>query len=133
MRIERLGWLGTRTENVADTAKFFREVMGLESIHEDDNFAMLRLPSGDRDFVEVFGPGDEATDFEAKYYRTGPVAGFKVTDLAAARSALSGAGIELLDEITWATSLPGYGWFHFRGPDGNVYGVVQSEDPPAAG
>ena len=92
---------------------------------EEPGFAMLQLPSGEHDYLEVFGAGADDSEFEAEYYRTGPVPGFLVPDVVVARAELAAAGVELLGEITWARSTPGYGWFHFRGPDGNVYGVVQ--------
>jgi hypothetical protein len=50
-----------------------------------------------------------------------PVPAFVV----AARAELEAAGIELLDEITWSRRIEGLGWFHFRGPDGCVYGMMQ--------
>ena len=124
MRVIRVGWLGTRTDQFSETTRFFHEVLGLALVREEADFAMLQLPSGDRDFLEVFGTQDDA-GFEASYYTTGPVPGFQVGDLEEARNELAAAGVELLDDINWPPSMPGYGWFHFRGPDGNVYGMVQ--------
>ena len=128
MRVRRIGWLGIRTERFEETARFFRDVMGLASVDEEPNFAMLQLPSGERDYLEVFGADAEDSAFEAKYYLTGPVPGFLVPDIEEARDELAAAGVELLGEISWARATPGYGWFHFRGPDGNVYGVLQEGD-----
>jgi hypothetical protein len=51
---------------------------------------------------------------------------FEVSHLAAARAELEAAGVELLDDITWSRSIADFGWFHFRGPDGNVYGMQGS-------
>jgi hypothetical protein len=48
-----------------------------------------------------------------------------VGDIVAARSELASAGVELLGEIIWSSSIPDFGWFHFRAPDGNVYGMMQ--------
>jgi hypothetical protein len=81
---------------------------------------MLRLPNADHDYVEVFGVDDP--DFA--FYATGPVVGLLVDDVAGARAELEASGTELIGEITWSSHIEGYGWFHFRGPDGNVYGVV---------
>ena len=53
------------------------------------------------------------------------VASFVVGDVVAARTELEAAGVELLDDITWSRSIEGLGWFHFRGPDGYVYGMMQ--------
>ncbi len=125
MDVRRLGWLGTRTDKFAETARFFREVLGLATSYEEPDFAMLSLPGADHDYVEIIGPGAEGMEFHTATYTTGPVVAFVVGDLAAARSELQAAGAEVLDEITWAGSIPGYGWFHFRGPDGNVYGMMQ--------
>jgi len=128
----RLGWLGTRTAAYTATRDFFERVLGLASLHEKSGFVMLRLPSGDRDYLEVFGTGAEGMEFEAEHYVTGPVIGFVVEDLAAARAELSEAGVELVGEVTWPSSMPGYGWFHFRAPDGNLYAMVQDTPAPDA-
>ena len=121
MRVQRLAWLGTRTAAFDETTAFFRDVLELEHVHEEPGFAMLRLPNADHDYVEVFGVGDP--DFA--FYTTGPVVGLLVDDIVEARAELEARGTELIGEITWSSHIEGYGWFHFRGPDGNVYGVVQ--------
>jgi catechol 2,3-dioxygenase-like lactoylglutathione lyase family enzyme len=125
VKVQRLAWLGTRTDKFEDTRRFFTDVLGLRVEHEEPGFAMLDLPAADRDYVEVFGPDIDDGGFSAAHYRTGPVVGLQVDDIVAARAELAEAGIELLDEITWLRSTPGYGWFHFRGPDGNVYSLLQ--------
>jgi len=49
-----------------------------------------------------------------------------VDDIAAAREELAAANVELIGELVWANELfdnpnmAGFGWFFFRGPDGNV-------------
>ena len=121
MQVKRLAWLGTRTERFDETTAFFRDVLGLPLVHSEPGFAMLQLPGADRDYVEVFGI-EEPDSF---FYTTGPVVGLLVDDLEEARAHLERAGIEILDEPHWPESMEGYGWFHIRGPDGNVYGVLQ--------
>ena len=121
MKVTRLGWLGTRTGRFDETTSFFRDVLGLAVEREEDGFGMYRLPGGDRDYVEIFAEDDPDVDF----YSTGPVVGLVVDDLVEARGALAEAGIELIGAITWSPRQEGYGWFHFRGPDGNVYGMLQ--------
>lgn len=125
MKVERIAWLGTRTERFDDTTSFFRDVLGLSVEHQEDGFAMFRLPAADRDYVEVFGPDEPG----ASLYGTGPVVGLLVDDLVGARAELRAAGVELLDETHWPESMPGYGWFHVRAPDGNVYAIVQGSTP----
>ena len=121
MQVKRLAWLGTRTENFDETAAFFRDVLGIPMIFEEPGFAMLQLPGADRDFVEVF-----ASDYpSAAHYSTGPVVGLLVDDIEEARSELDAAGVELISPIEWLQSMDGYGWFYVRGPDGNVYAILQ--------
>ena len=31
----------------------------------------------------------------------------------------------MLEPIQWSQRIEGYGWFQFRGPDGNVYECMQ--------
>jgi catechol 2,3-dioxygenase-like lactoylglutathione lyase family enzyme len=127
VNVRRLAWLGTRTERFEETTAFFRDVLGLSLNHEAPGFAMFRLPDADNDYVEVF-----AHDYpEFSFFTTGLVVGLLVDDLAEARAEIEAAGAELIDDPRWpeATRLPegpgGYGWFHVRAPDGNVYAFVQ--------
>ena len=125
MDVRRLGFLGTRTDNFSETTRFFRDVLGLAPYYEEPDFAMLSLPGAEHDFVEIIGPDAEGSAFQAAAYTTGPVPSFVVGDLVEARAELEAAGIALLDDITWSRSIEGLGWFHFRGPDGYVYGMMQ--------
>jgi hypothetical protein len=56
-------------------------------------------------------------------------------DIIGARQELEAAEVELLGDLVWAnelfenTSMEGFGWFFFRGPDGNVY-VMQQDTRP---
>lgn len=51
--------------------------------------------------------------------------GLLVDDIVEARSELESAGVEMLEPIRWSKRIEGYGWFQFRGPDGNVDGCMQ--------
>ena len=124
MHITALSWLGTRTEAFAEMKTFCDHVLGLTPTHDDVDFAVFTLPGGD--VVELFGPADD----EHRHFGTAPVAGFLVDDLAGARDTLAAAGIELLSETIVEDS--GYGWFHFRAPDGNVYELTVNPAHPAA-
>jgi len=125
MRIHRLGWLTSFTAEFDATRTFFADVLGLPIEVDEPGFAQLAMADAEHDYVEVLGTGEPDTEFEAKYYTTGPVVGFVVDDVVAARAELAAAGVEILDEIRWSTRREGYGWFHFRAPDGNVYGLMQ--------
>ena len=125
MDAQRIGYLGTRTGDFSETTRFFHDVLGLATYYEERDFAMLSLPGAEHDFVEIIGPDAEDSEFQAATYTTGPVPSFVVGDVIAAQAELEAAGVELLDDITWSRSIEGLGWFHFRGPDGYVYGMMQ--------
>jgi catechol 2,3-dioxygenase-like lactoylglutathione lyase family enzyme len=116
MKARGLVWLGTRTPNFDDTVRFFGDTLGLRAVHEEPDFAVFRLPNGDK--VEVFGPGDE----EHEHFDKGPLAGFLVDDVWEARADLEAAGIAFIGPVHEADD--GGSWSHFRGPDGNVYEVT---------
>ena len=124
--MKRLAWLGTRTEKFDEATAFFRDVLGIPVIHEEPGFAMLQLPGAPRDFIEVFAPDNPS----GALYSTGPVVGLLVDDIEQAREELDAAGVELIGPIQWLQSMDGYGWFHVRGPDGNVYAILQDSPPP---
>jgi catechol 2,3-dioxygenase-like lactoylglutathione lyase family enzyme len=114
MDIVGLGWLGTRTRNAAALAAFYQDVLGLRPTHTEPGFWVFTLPSGYN--VEVF---DESYAGK-EHFDTGPVGGFAVRNLAAAVAELRAAGVELVGEA-------GPTWQHFRGPDGNVYELVEAK------
>jgi catechol 2,3-dioxygenase-like lactoylglutathione lyase family enzyme len=122
MKVNRLCWLGTRTEAFDETTAFFRDVLGLSLGYEEPGFAMFALPAASRDYIEVFS--SERADL-ATSYTTGPVVGLLVDDIVGAREELATAGVELIDEIQSPETMDEYRWFHFRGPDGNVYAIVE--------
>lgn len=115
MNVTGLKWAGTRTDRFQETVRFFESVMGIELDETQAGFASFRMMEGDK--FEVFGPEDREHDFMT----TGPVVGFGVEDIDAARAELEGAGVEFIG----ATRREGsYAWAHFRGPDGNVYEIT---------
>jgi catechol 2,3-dioxygenase-like lactoylglutathione lyase family enzyme len=117
MRIIKLAWVGTRTDNAEPTVAFFRDVLGLRLELEHEGFWMLQLPDGSK--VEVFGPTSPIN----RHFTTGPVAGFLVDDVEAAAAELRSAGVELL--LDPAADASGNAWVHFRAPDGNIYELTQ--------
>src|SRR5215211_9086405 len=54
VKIIKLAWVGTRTENFEPTVEFFRDVLGLRSELDLPGFRVLKLPDGSK--VEIFGP-----------------------------------------------------------------------------
>lgn len=121
MNVHGLAWLGTRTAEFDGMVAFLKDVLGLTAAIDEPGFAVFRLPNGDT--VEVFGADDEHHGF----FRTGPVAGFEVDDVAAAQAEMEAAGIEFFGKPT--SSADGYAWSHFRAPDGNVYEVMSRPKP----
>jgi predicted enzyme related to lactoylglutathione lyase len=108
-------WAGVRTDRYAETLAFFRDVLGLPLAEVGPDFAWSKLP--DTSQFEIFGPADADHD----HFTTGPVPEFLVDDLDEAAAELEAAGAELLGPVQ---GTPEQGWLHFRGPDGNVYGLT---------
>src|SRR4029450_9323274 len=113
MRIIKLAWVGTRTDNAEPTVAFFRDVLGLRLELDRPGFWMLKLPEGSK--VEGFGTDSPIN----RDLATGPVAGFLVDDIQAATGELRSAGVEILFESGVDDS--GNACVHFRGPHGNTY------------
>ena len=134
MRIRRVGFVGVRTEDFDAMTEFVRDVLGLPAAHLDGGWGVFSLESGQRDFVEVYRPG-EYDERLLPAAASGPTVAFAVDDLVAARAELLAAGIEIVADIVWAADLfstspdDGYGWLFFRAPDGNVYALQQERTP----
>jgi predicted enzyme related to lactoylglutathione lyase len=115
MQIKGLVWVGTATERFAETAAFFRDVLGLSEFQSSETLCILTLSGGE--WVEVFGPGHE----HFAEFDHGPVVEFQVDDVPSARAELEARGVEFLHpDHSWGE----YTWAHFRGPDGNIYGIT---------
>lgn len=131
MNVSRICFLGTRTANFDATAAFFRDVLGLRTVHDEPGWSIFQLPSGKGDYVEVYGPEKQNPSLFPDEIEDGNLVAFAVDDVVGARGEVAAAGAELLGDIVWAAdlfdnpSLEGYGWFFFRAPDGNVYVMQQ--------
>jgi len=85
LNVQRICFLGTRTGNFEATSAFFRDVLGLHSVHTEAGWSIFDLPSGRSDFVEVFGPEHENANVFPAEVSEGIVVAFAVDDIAAAR------------------------------------------------
>jgi predicted enzyme related to lactoylglutathione lyase len=117
MKVRGVVWVGTRTDRFEETVTFFRDLLGVELERVRGDFAWSRMP--DTSQLEVFG----ATDPDHADFTTGPVPEFLVDDLGAALEELRTASVEILGTPVLDDGAGG-GWLHFRGPDGNVYGLT---------
>jgi catechol 2,3-dioxygenase-like lactoylglutathione lyase family enzyme len=122
MRIIKLAWVGTRTQNAEATVAFFRDVLGLRLELEQAGFWMLKMPDGSK--VEVFGADSTIN----RHFTTGPVAGFLIDNVQDAAVELRAAGLEILLESVVDDSGNALG--PLRGPDGHIYEFTQ--DPGVA-
>lgn len=115
MTVKGVGFVGMRTDRLAETADLFENVIGLPLARRDSDVAAFTLSDGT--LVELFGPGD---DFHA-FFDTGPVVGFRVDDFDARRRAMLAAGVEFIGEPQHAD---GVSWQHFRCPDGTIAEII---------
>jgi catechol 2,3-dioxygenase-like lactoylglutathione lyase family enzyme len=131
VQVERIGYIGVRTERVAETTAFFRDVLGLEAAGEDETVTFTRLPTSRFDLVEVYAR--EHQDERMIPRDVDFMIAFVVDDLPAAREEMLAAGLEPA-EIVWAANEfdnPAYGefaWFFVRAPDGRTYAFEQTPD-----
>jgi predicted enzyme related to lactoylglutathione lyase len=117
VEVEGLSWLGVRVADLAAASAFF-ERLGLQHQRTEGEMAVFSARNGDT--VEVFGPGDE----DHRHFDTGPVVGFQVDDIEAARRELEADGVEFVGPIGRGG---GMAWAHFRGPGGFVYELTARE------
>lgn len=126
MKAVRLGFLGVRTDRVAETTAFFRDVVGLAEVATSETRTVTQLPTGRWDFVEVFGP-DFRDDRMIRDEIDGVFVAILVEDIEEARRDCQAAGVEILGETIWADKafgnpdFSGVAWFFVRAPDGNIY------------
>ena len=54
MQVKRVGYVGLRTNDVEGMTGFLRDVLGLEAVSGGDAVTFQRLPTHERDLVEVY-------------------------------------------------------------------------------
>jgi predicted enzyme related to lactoylglutathione lyase len=117
MEVRGLSWMGVRVTDFAGAVAFFQR-LGLEHERTEGEMAVFKARNGDT--VEVFGPGDA----DHRHFSTGPVVGFEVDDIEAARGEIEAAGADLIGSVGRGGGLA---WAHFRGPEGFVYELTARE------
>jgi catechol 2,3-dioxygenase-like lactoylglutathione lyase family enzyme len=122
MNVLRIGFLGTRTTNFQQTADFFQDILGLQAAWTKPDWTGFKLPTGENDFVEIFGPAQQNPNLYPDS-ATGIIVAFIVDDVLGAHAEIAATNIELLSEVIWVAD--GFGWFFLRAPDGNVYCIEQ--------
>jgi catechol 2,3-dioxygenase-like lactoylglutathione lyase family enzyme len=108
--------MGVRTARFAETVAFYRDVLAMPIWHQTDQAVWFGLDDGTE--LHVYGADDEDHDF----FGEGPVVGYEVDDFDATRVRMIAAGIEFIGE---PQRDGGTVWNHFRGPDGNVYEIME--------
>ena len=119
MRVLGYTWAGVRTVDLNSAARFFADVLGLQLTHKGKGLVQFELPSGQ--LFEVFSS-------ESRYYQlhTCPVVGFQVENVRAAKKELESQGTEFVTDVFGDDS---EAWAYFRGPDGYLYEIWQTERP----
>ena len=105
----------------AATKQLVTDVLGIPAQVEMDSFVLFTMANGT--MLELYTPQSVPP-----YGYNGDIAfGFRVDDIEAASAALAQAGHQLLGDITRLEDI-GYAYRHFRGPDGQVYGLNEQKD-----
>ena len=117
MRVLGYTWAGVRTSDLNSSSRFFSDILGLRRVHDGKGLVQFELPSGQ--LFEVFGS-------ESRYYQfhNCPVVGFQVEDVCAAKQEMESKGIEFMTDVFGDDK---EAWAYFRGPDGYLYEIWQTQ------
>jgi catechol 2,3-dioxygenase-like lactoylglutathione lyase family enzyme len=110
------------SEHAQQTVDFFQDILGLQAAWTKPDWTGFKLPTGENDFVEIFGPARQNPNLYPDS-ATGIIVAFIVDDVLGAHAEIAATNIELLSEVIWVAD--GFGWFFLRAPDGNVYCIEQ--------
>jgi catechol 2,3-dioxygenase-like lactoylglutathione lyase family enzyme len=115
VNVRNVRWVGIQTDRYDAMVDFLREVLGLRTSFEEPTTIEFETSEGDE--IQVMAPGDPYYDF-FREHAAGPVPLFEVDDVAAARSELEAAGVEIVGSAGRDSN---WEWIHLRAPDGNLY------------
>jgi catechol 2,3-dioxygenase-like lactoylglutathione lyase family enzyme len=119
VRVLGYTWAGVRTSDLNSSSRFFSDILGLRRVHNGKGLVQFELPSGQ--LFEIFGA-------ESRYYQfhNCPVVGFQVEDVGAAKREMESKGIEFMTDVFGDEK---EAWAYFRGPDGYLYEIWQTQRP----
>lgn len=119
MRVLGVGWVGIISDRV-ETHRFYREVLGLELLEDDPDFAYYRV--GDDARLEILTPGSPQAD----RIRGEVMVGFLVDDLPAAIKELERSRHPPEGPIVgWPADSPVDRWAYFLDPDGRRFLLLE--------
>lgn len=110
-----IGFVGFRTDRFEEMVGLFRDLIGLEVVHEAPGATWFRLGADAQ--LHVYAD----TDPDHAFFTTGPVVGLRVDDVDATRALLEAEGLEMLTEIERTADAA---WCHFRSSDGTVLEII---------
>lgn len=113
MRVTSINWIGVLTEDFEETIQFFTEVLGLSLEYQDEDKVIthFRLPSGQ--LFEIYGPSNRQRKEKYQLFN-GPVLGFEVENVEAARQEMMASGVRFITEVERDPG--GDAWAFFLGP-----------------
>lgn len=117
MRVLGYTWAGVRTSDLHSSSSFFSDILGLQRIHDGEGFVQFELPSGQ--LFEVF-----SSESHYHQFHNCPVVGFQVEDVRTAKQEMESKGIEFLTDVFGDEKAS---WAYFRGPDGYLYEIWQTQ------
>jgi predicted enzyme related to lactoylglutathione lyase len=122
MRVLGVGWVGIISDR-AETHRFYREVLGLQLLEEDSDFAYYRVSDEAR--LEILAPGSPQAD----RIRWEVMVGFLVEDLPVAVKQLETSGHPPEGPIVgWPADSPVHRWAHFVDPDGRRFLLLERKE-----
>ncbi|HEX8233911.1 MAG TPA: VOC family protein [Caulobacteraceae bacterium] len=122
MKVEGITWHAVTLEpsKFAQVKQLYAQTFGLTPTMEMDGVAVFQMPNGT--LLELYTP-QSVPPFG---YNDALAFGFRVDDIEQASNEIAAAGGELLGQINRVPEM-GYAYRHFRGPDGQVYGLNEQK------
>ena len=122
MNVEGITWHAVTLDpgKFAQVKQLYIRTFGLAPMMEMDGVAVFRMPNGS--LLELYTP-QTVPPFG---YNDALAFGFRVDDIEQASKEIEAAGGELLGDINRVPEM-GYAYRHFRGPDGQVYGLNEQK------
>ena len=122
MNVEGITWHAVTLEprKFAQVKQLYVQTFGLTPAMEMDGVVVFQMPNGT--ILELYTP-QSVPPFG---YNDALAFGFRVDNIEQASTEIEAAGGELLGEINRVPEL-GYAYRHFRGPDGQVYGLNEQK------
>lgn len=119
MKYKGISWAGLHVENMEQAIAFYRDVLGLPLLRQQESWA--HLDASNEALLELFTGGKASSASKTPEQQSLCIA-FRVDDLDSSMEELKNRGVNFIGEVgQWRS----HRWIYFSDPEGNLLEITE--------